>query len=53
MAESTDQFVRRTNIENFTKQLESLPAGVERVVLLNLLTEEKAKGRPAKPVVGC
>jgi hypothetical protein len=36
-----------------TKQLEGLPAGAEREMLLKLLAEEKAKGsKPVKPI-GC
>jgi hypothetical protein len=48
-----ERFIRSANIAKLTKQLEGLPAGAEREMLLKLLAEEKAKGfKSAKPI-GC
>jgi hypothetical protein len=45
--ESMEGFVRSANIAKLTKQLEGLPPGPERELLLKLLAEERAK--PSKP----
>jgi len=48
-----ERFIRNANVAKLTKQLEGLPAGAEREMLLKLLAEEKAKGsKPVKPI-GC
>ena len=48
-----ERFIRNANVAKLTKQLESLPAGAEREMLLKLLAKEKAEGsKPVKPI-GC
>jgi hypothetical protein len=49
MHESCDDFVRRTNIENFKRQLAAATDEGERRMLGTLLAEEEQKEEQAKP----
>jgi hypothetical protein len=48
-----ERFIRNANIAKLTKQLEGLPAGAEREMLLKLLAEEKAKDSKSANPIGC
>jgi hypothetical protein len=49
MRDSTDEFVRRKNIENFKRQLDAETNEGKRRVLRTLLAEEQQKEQQAKP----